>query len=1033
MLQAQEGIYTDSEHYAKGSTVKLYASIPTGTYVVKVYNLSLANQLVFTSSSFTGARQSVPSNAYATGCNWQQSKSFVIPPTWSPGLYAAEITTSTKTYGTRFIVTEPVRGSHSRMVMSIAFNTMQAYNAFGGKSLYDYNSSDEIRSPKVSYVRPLPYKNSLDLFMMWEIKLLEWFASQGIAVEFTTDKELHENPDVLDSYDVLVVCGHDEYWSMKKRRQVEQFVNGGGKFVSLSGNTCWWQVRFEGDVMVCYKSTGDPLHGVQDSLLTINWYASPVNLPENTLLGSSFRNAGYVNHGSILPKTSGYGDFAAYNSQHWVFQGTGLVDGQEFGFANDIVGYEADGALFTWDRGIPRVTGTDQTPTSYVILGISPAERPTGTVNTATMGLWSNSNNGWVFNASTTDWAHGLASDPVVSRITLNVFQRFMNNTFPPIILDWSPSFGKPALINNQSVFLSNREVSILPGDSMQFRITTERAQQFQVFLDNALVCTEPSFGFRAPDSQEHTLRIVALNPHGSSSITWNINRGSILPPSSDNIVQNPGFESGTTSWTFFTNGTGSFSAVSPGSGGTKAGRINTVARGSNVQLYQTGLKLEANTRYQLRFKGYSNSGHDLSVTLQKHTSPYTCYGLKDHVFDLTTSWGTFTVEFVTSGLSGTTNDARLRFWFAPYLSNGDVYTLDDIVIQKVSSGTVIPPSITSHPANQNVVVGQTATFGVTAQGTSPMQYQWQRGGVSIPGATSPTYAITAAIVDNGSSFRCVVTNAAGSATSASALLTVTTPPPQECITKNSGFEDGTSQWTFYTNAGGSLSAISVGGCIGTKAAKVKLNAPGSNIQLYQSGLTVRANTRYLLTFRSYSNSGHDVSVSLQKHSAPYTNYGLKDRLCNLTTNWTTHTIEFVTSGFAGAANDVRLRLWFAPFGAGGDEYYFDDITLTEAPVANYPAAQLASEVSASRMPPQNFPNPFNPTTVISYALPATEVVSLHVYDVLGQEVATLVDGEQDAGPHSVEFNATGLSSGIYFYRLTAGSLTFVRKMCLTR
>ena len=81
----------------------------------------------------------------------------------------------------------------------------------------------------------------------------------------------------------------------------------------------------------------------------------------------------------------------------------------------------------------------------------------------------------------------------------------------------------------------------------------------------------------------------------------------------------------------------------------------------------------------------------------------------------------------------------------------------------------------------------------------------------------------------------------------------------------------------------------------------------------------------------------------------------------------------------------------------------------------------------------QNYPNPFNPTTVIEFSVPQTGNVDLKVFNVLGQEVASLQHGVLPAGLHSVTFDASRLASGVYLYKITAGSFSSTKKMLLLK
>jgi len=102
---------------------------------------------------------------------------------------------------------------------------------------------------------------------------------------------------------------------------------------------------------------------------------------------------------------------------------------------------------------------------------------------------------------------------------------------------------------------------------------------------------------------------------------------------------------------------------------------------------------------------------------------------------------------------------------------------------------------------------------------------------------------------------------------------------------------------------------------------------------------------------------------------------------------------------------------------------------LSDMPTSVLSSAELPEKFSLE----QNYPNPFNPSTSISFSIPTSEFVSLKVFDVLGSEVATLVNEEKPTGSYKIDFNAANLPSGVYLYKLQAGNITETKKLMLLK
>ena len=416
--------YASATSVPQGGTIGFQInSSPPSSFQITVVKVGLSETKLFSDSGSANS-YSTPADAYATGCGWPVAYTLQIPTTWSSGLYRADFTAGTDTMSIHFAVRASNPGSTSKILFQLATTTYEAYSTSQGNSLYPSPGSpgSANRSRMVSFDRPQDPSS-----YGYELPFLQWMEGNGFTCEFCTGIDLHTDDASINSYYLMLSVGHDEYWSKEMRDNVEAFVKNGGNVAFFSGNVCWWQVRFENSnrTMVCYKSAGeDPLTGVDDSRVTANWYDAPVNRPENTMTGVSFRNGA----GNWVSPPAPQPGYVVQFAEHWVFDGIGLNMGDTFG--NGIVGYETDAAQYLLQNGLPQVTGQDGTPANFQVLATADLSSwsTKGQSGMATLGIFQNT--GTVFTAATVGWS-ALLQDPIVSQITKNVVQR-LASLYPP-------------------------------------------------------------------------------------------------------------------------------------------------------------------------------------------------------------------------------------------------------------------------------------------------------------------------------------------------------------------------------------------------------------------------------------------------------------------------------------------------------------------------------------------------------------------------------------------------------------------------
>ncbi len=437
--------YTGRVSYRPGDELTLHASSSAAQFAVEIVRLGAATEPVWSEPKVEGREQVVPEDASSQGCRWPASLRLVIPETWRSGYY--QVNLRARDGGGKFvqrnarsaegscffILREAEPGRTSRVLLQLSTHTYNAYNNWGGFSLYAYHGRAGNQGHRVSFDRP-----PASQFVNWEQPFVEWAERNQITLEFAANGDLEEHPEILKAYRLVLSVGHDEYWSAPMRDQLEAYIAGGGNVAFFSGNTACWQVRAEdgGRALTCWKQNvaSDPQFGARAGYGTLSslWSHHLVARPENRLTGVGFLWGGYHrSHGQLM---DGSGAYTVHRPDHWMFAGTGLKRGDTFGGKDTIVGYECDGCELEWRDGLPFATHRDGTPETFEVLGSAPAQwHPddcqwyerweNGRKGNAVLGAYQRG--GTVMTVGSTDWAHGLrGGDAVVQRITRNVLER---------------------------------------------------------------------------------------------------------------------------------------------------------------------------------------------------------------------------------------------------------------------------------------------------------------------------------------------------------------------------------------------------------------------------------------------------------------------------------------------------------------------------------------------------------------------------------------------------------------------------------
>lgn len=426
--------YASATSVEAGQQITLFASVlPVQQLKVDIYRLGwyggTGGRLMLGGTWLPGITQRPCPIDAVTGlraCDWLPTVRFTVPTNWVSGLYLAVLTNADQFQnGVPFVVRADASTAPLLYVQPIT--TYQAYNTWpwddGGRSLYGRNAA-----VKVSFDRPYAGSGVGKLYS--DQPFAAWLERAGYNVTYATSIDLdRQGAALLLRHRVMVVAGHDEYWTAGMRAAATTARDNGVSLAFFAANNVYWQARLEpaadgrpDRVLVCYKSAvRDPI--ADPALKTVRWREPPVNQPEESLLGAQYTNM-----------VRGRAAWVVVDAGSWVYRGTNLSNGQQIA---DLVFGESDQ---------PTIFPVRDSDPTVVVLSDSPYRTWAGGLGRSQATLYQAASGAWVFDAGTFGWPGavnpfgkpGLPGEPPptpdlrVERMTANLLDRMTGVTANP-------------------------------------------------------------------------------------------------------------------------------------------------------------------------------------------------------------------------------------------------------------------------------------------------------------------------------------------------------------------------------------------------------------------------------------------------------------------------------------------------------------------------------------------------------------------------------------------------------------------------